>query len=61
MIAIAVPVLDLSNRYFASVAFHGPVQRISIAQAVAMKRRMFETSAQLTHVIIGSGPSHPAP
>ena len=33
MVAIAVPVLDQAGRYFASVAFHGPVQRISVAAA----------------------------
>jgi len=34
MVAAAVPVRDPSGRYIASLAFHGPVQRISINQAI---------------------------
>lgn len=32
MIAIAVPVLDRKNRYFASLAMHGPTQRLDRAK-----------------------------
>lgn len=35
MVAIAVPVQDGKGRYMASLAFHGPSQRISVAAAVA--------------------------
>ena len=34
MVAIAVPVRDRNNRYFASLAFHGPLQRITTEKAV---------------------------
>ncbi|KMW60305.1 Transcriptional regulator, IclR family [Candidatus Rhodobacter oscarellae] len=34
MVAIAVPVLDTQGRYFASLAFHGPVQRMALDEAV---------------------------
>jgi DNA-binding IclR family transcriptional regulator len=53
MIAIAVPVYDTAKRYAASVAFHAPMQRMSIDEAVALKHRMFEASRQLTNVMFG--------
>ena len=34
MVATAVPVRDPAGRYVASVAFHGPVQRVSAQQAI---------------------------
>ena len=30
MVAVAVPVRDRAGRYFASLAFHGPVQRLTL-------------------------------
>ncbi len=33
MVAIAVPVLDLSGRFFAALAYHGPTQRLSLDKA----------------------------
>jgi DNA-binding IclR family transcriptional regulator len=53
MIAIAVPVYDLTKRYVASVAFHAPMQRVSIDEAVALKNRLQDASAQLTNVMFG--------
>lgn len=37
MIAIAVPILDPQGRYIASLATHGPAQRITLEKAVANK------------------------
>ncbi|GGA05415.1 IclR family transcriptional regulator [Neptunicoccus cionae] len=37
MVALAVPVTDPSGRYLASLAFHGPSQRLTVAQAIAQK------------------------
>ena len=54
MIAIAVPVLDASGRYCASVAFHGPKLRVTEAQAIEKADLMFETSKKLTETIFGN-------
>jgi DNA-binding IclR family transcriptional regulator len=51
MVAISVPVVDNSGRYTASVAFHGPVQRISIEGAVATKTLMQDAAEKLTRTI----------
>jgi len=55
MIAIAVPVLDPSNRYVASLAFHAPVQRVSLADSISRKNLMFDAAAQLTKAMFGEG------
>ena len=47
MVAIAVPVTDPGGRFFAAVAYHGPVQRLSIAEAVANRDRLVEAAVQL--------------
>lgn len=53
MVAMAVPVFDGSKRYCASLAFHGPVQRINIRDAVTQKERMFDASRRLTATLFG--------
>ncbi len=53
MIAIAVPVLDNAGRYSASVAFHGPTQRVTIEEAIAQKDVMVAASKKLTDTIFG--------
>ncbi len=47
MVAIAAPVLDSAGRYYASVAFHGPTQRLSIAAAMNHKDVLFEAVRKL--------------
>ena len=47
MVAIAVPLTDPGGRFFAAVAYHGPVQRLSIADAVANRDRLVEAAVQL--------------
>ncbi|MEM0947909.1 MAG: IclR family transcriptional regulator [Pseudomonadota bacterium] len=37
MVAIAVPVTDASGRFIAALAFHGPTQRLTIADAISKK------------------------
>lgn len=54
MIAIAVPVLDPSGRYCASVAFHAPVQRVTIEDAVETRELMLATSRRLSDVLFGA-------
>ena len=53
MVAIAVPVFDNAGRYSASLAVHGPVQRISLEQAIAQKETMMAASRKLTDTIFG--------
>lgn len=51
MVAIAVPVFDLRNRFFAALAVHGPVQRFDIAAAEAAFPLLTASAAQLTETI----------
>lgn len=51
MVAIAVPVLDNEGRYFASVAFHGPTQRLSVEISISHKEVLFETAAKLREAL----------
>lgn len=45
MIAIAVPVTDPTGRFVAALAFHGPTQRITIAEAIE-KKEFLQASAK---------------
>ncbi|MEM9584291.1 MAG: IclR family transcriptional regulator [Pseudomonadota bacterium] len=54
MTAIAVPVLDPTGRYCASVAFHAPEQRVSIEDAVTRVDVLLSTSKKLTDTIFSS-------
>ena len=50
--AVAVPVKDDSGRYIASLAFHGPKQRISVEEAVSKIDVLFEGARALRDVIL---------
>lgn len=50
MVAIAVPVRDKAGRYFASIAVHGPSQRIALDDLKAHVPLLTEASQQLTAV-----------
>ena len=52
MVAIAVPVKDRSGRYLASIAFHAPVQRVSVEGAIAQKDVLQEAANALADVLI---------
>lgn len=47
MVAIAVPVTDAQERFIAALAFHGPVQRLSIADAVSKESVLQSAALQL--------------
>ncbi|GFE64196.1 IclR family transcriptional regulator [Litoreibacter roseus] len=55
MIALAVPVLDRNGRYCASLAFHGPLQRVSAEDALAMAPKLRAASERLTGTLFDSG------
>lgn len=49
MVAAAVPVRDPQGRYFASLACHGPVQRIPVTRAAGeLAPKLMEASRKLT-------------
>ena len=50
MVAVAVPVRDKSGRYYASIATHGPVQRISHDDLMSYVPILTEAAEQLTAV-----------
>ena len=50
MVAIAVPVRDRTGRYFASLAFHGPVQRLELDGMIAQVPVLQSAAKQLTGV-----------
>lgn len=51
MVAIAVPVVDPQGRYFASLAFHGPVQRIALEDAVARCKVLQDGATRLREAL----------
>ncbi|MEW7008785.1 MULTISPECIES: IclR family transcriptional regulator [unclassified Lentilitoribacter] len=48
MVAIAVPVTDAKGRFVASLAFHGPIQRISIDEMISRKQHLFDGAVALS-------------
>jgi DNA-binding IclR family transcriptional regulator len=51
MVAIAVPVFDTGGKYAAALAFHGPVQRMSIADAIARADDLRQAARDLETVM----------
>lgn len=51
MVALAVPILDQRRRYFASLAFHGPRQRLSVDGMMAQLPVMQKASDQLAELL----------
>ena len=51
MVAIAVPILDERGRYAASLAFHGPAQRLTIEDAVARKQILIDAARTMCDVL----------
>ena len=51
MVAIAVPVRDSDGRFVAALAFHGPVQRITIESAIARKDVLTDGARRLSEVL----------
>ena len=51
MVAIAVPVTDLSGRFVAALAFHAPTQRVSIDDAIARKDVLQTAAERLSHAL----------
>ena len=54
MFAIAVPVFDHRKRYYAALATHGPKQRFSKKQALALVDQLKNYAAQITALTFGS-------
>jgi len=53
MHAAAVPVTDDSGRYLASLACHGPAQRMSIENAISFVSTMKSGARDLSHILVG--------
>ncbi len=51
MVAAAVPILDKDKKYIASLAFHGPSQRVSIDDMLRDIDVLFESAKQLQEVM----------
>jgi DNA-binding IclR family transcriptional regulator len=51
MVATAVPVRDPNGRFVAALAFHGPVQRISIDHAIARAEDVRAAAERLGEVL----------
>lgn len=51
MVAAAVAVHDPAGRYVASLAFHGPVQRISLSRAIELTPALHRAAERLTGVL----------
>lgn len=51
MVAIAVPVRDPNGRYFASLAFHAPTQRVTLERAIELTPVVTRAAERLTQTI----------
>ena len=51
MVAISVPITDPHERYFASLAYHGPVQRMSLTEAIERKHLLQDAAARLRQAL----------
>lgn len=51
MIAIAVPITDYQGRYVASLAFHGPSQRLTIESVTARKELLLKAARTMQDVL----------
>lgn len=51
MVAIAVPIRDGSGQYFASLAFHGPSQRLSVTSAMSKKDVLLIAAEKLSQIL----------
>ncbi|MCY4099488.1 MAG: hypothetical protein OXF46_01055 [Rhodobacteraceae bacterium] len=51
MVAVAVPISDKDGNYIASLAFHGPTQRLSLDDLLKKKDFLFDSAKQLQEVM----------
>ena len=51
MVAIAVPVTDVSGRFVAALAFHAPTQRVSIEDTISKKDVLQTAAERLSHAL----------
>lgn len=51
MVAVAVPINDETGRYVASLAFHAPIQRISLENAVSKTTVLIDAAKMLRDVL----------
>ncbi len=58
MVAVAVPVTDAAGRFFAALAVHAPVMRMSLEQTMAHVPVLREAAAQLAE--LGASEAEPA-
>jgi len=60
MVAVAVPIFDQSSRLVATLAMHGPTQRMSLADALAATDALREAARALTGLMPAGEPENPA-
>ncbi|MEL6293238.1 MAG: IclR family transcriptional regulator [Pseudomonadota bacterium] len=51
MVAMAVPVTDISGRFVAALAVHGPIQRISMADVVGHKEVLQDAALRIRNAL----------
>jgi DNA-binding IclR family transcriptional regulator len=52
MVASAVPLTDSHGRFVAALAVHGPIQRLSVDQAIANKEILLAAAKRMQLAII---------
>jgi DNA-binding IclR family transcriptional regulator len=53
MVAVAVPILDMNGRLFATLSFHAPVQRFDLARAESYLPQLRAAAAELSALTFG--------
>ena len=51
MVAIAVPIKTQNGRYIASLAFHGPTQRLTMERAISLAPELTRSAATLSDIL----------
>ena len=54
MIAVAVPIFDRKSRFCAALAFHAPVQRMSLEAAVSHRQSLIEAARKISETLFMS-------
>ena len=53
MVALAVPITDTLGRYVASLAMHGPSQRMNLGKAIDERDVLLDGATRLQNIIFG--------
>jgi DNA-binding IclR family transcriptional regulator len=51
LLAIAVPIFDVENRFVAGLAYHGPTQRLNLSSMIETREVLITASQKLEKIL----------